>query len=344
LTGEALPPNLCNEWFAYYPNIPILNAYGPAECSDDATHYIIDKPFPPAVTTVPIGRPLPYVRLYVLDSHLQPVPIGVPGELYIGGIGVGRGYRNDPERTAQAFITDPFDAGPDARMYKTGDAVRYRSDGSLEFLGRLDYQVKLRGLRIELGEIETQLTQHPAVREAVVIVHEATTAAGASQHLVAYVVGVEPIDPELLRTYLGQKLPEYMIPTVFIELPALPLTPNGKLNRRALPTPDFGGDASQAVLPRTPTEETLATIWQHVLGLAQVGIHSNFFAIGGHSLLATQVVSRIRQCLQVELPLRRLFEAPTIAKLAEQIERFQVSQTLQQTRVDSMTLREEIEL
>ncbi|PON10843.1 hypothetical protein C2W62_47935, partial [Candidatus Entotheonella serta] len=172
LTGEALPPHLCQEWFNHYPNIPQMNAYGPTECSDDVTHHAIYEPLPSNVVTVPIGRAVANMRLYILNDQLQPTPIGVPGELYVGGIGVGRGYLNDPERTATAFMSDPFVPGPEARFYKTGNLVRYRSDGAIEFLGRLDHQIKIRGHRIELGEIETVLGKHPEVRQTLVIAHE----------------------------------------------------------------------------------------------------------------------------------------------------------------------------
>jgi iturin family lipopeptide synthetase A len=346
LTGEALPPALCNAWFARYPRIPILNAYGPAECSDDATHHVLTGPLPPDAMTVPIGRALPNVRLYVLDAQRQPLPVGVPGELCIGGIGVGRGYLNDPERTAAAFHPDPWAGQPGARLYRTGDMARWRADGTLEFLGRLDFQVKLRGLRIELGEIEAALDRHPAVEQSVVIVH---TDVRGEQQLVAHVAlhqshgdadGDDAASAEgrtaELAAHLGRLLPGYMVPSRFLLHEAMPLTPNGKIDRKRLPAPDSVPMPTQDshLPPTTPTETLLAGIWQEVLRLAQIGRHDHFFALGGHSLLATQVVSRLRRQLGIELPLRTVFAAPTLAGLAEQIDQRLLLQRVQQAPDD----------
>jgi amino acid adenylation domain-containing protein len=329
LTGEALPPALCSAWFARYPRIPVLNAYGPAECSDDATHHILTGPLPPQATTVPIGRALPNVRLYVLDRHLQPLPVGVAGELCIGGIGVGRGYLHDPERTRAAFHPDPWAGQPGARLYRTGDLARWRADGTLEFLGRMDFQVKLRGLRIELGEIEATLERHPAVQQSVVVVH---TDARGEPHLVAH-VGSDRDDAGLaaeLRAHLAQHLPAYMVPAWVLRHETLPLTPNGKIDRRRLPAPDTaaGGDATGFIAPVTATEVLLAEIWREVLRVEAVGRHDHFFALGGHSLLATQVVSRLRRQLGIELPLRGVFAAPTLDALAGQIDLLLAQQRL----------------
>jgi acyl carrier protein len=270
---------------------------------------------------VPIGRPIANTQVYLLDPHLQPVPIGVPGELYIGGHGVARGYLNRPELTAERFIVDPFRDEPQARLYKTGDLARYTSDGHIEFLGRLDHQVKLRGYRIELGEIEAVLTQHTAVRESVVLAREDVPGA---RGLVAYIIPRQAPPPTTreLRSFLQAKLPNYMVPSTFVMLAALPLTPNGKVDRRALPAPDQERPLLEEafVAPRTPVEEALAGIWADVLGLTQVGIHDHFLELGGHSLLATQIIARLREAFQVELPLRSLFEAPTVADQAEYIE------------------------
>ncbi len=314
LTGEALPPQLCRQWFDYYPTIPMVNAYGPTECSDDVTHHFIFQPPTTEVLNMPIGRPVANTRLYVLDAQLQPLPIGVTGELYVGGHGVGRGYLNNPQRTAEVFICDPFAQEPGLRLYRTGDRVRYLPDGTIEFLGRIDHQVKIRGFRIELGEIETVLTQCPQVKETAVLVWE-----DADQHkrLVAYVVhqGEQPTI-STLQGFLRQKLPESMIPAAFVFLEALPLTPNGKLDRRALPEPTLDLASQLAwTPPRTQKEEIIANVFASVLKQPQVGIHHNFFELGGHSLLATQVVSRLRQIFQREIPLRTLFEAPTVAEL-----------------------------
>jgi surfactin family lipopeptide synthetase A len=314
--GEALWGESLAFWRTHAPDTRLINEYGPTETVVGCCIYEV----PPEASIpgpVPIGRPIANTQLYILDPMLQPVPIGVPGELYIGGDGLARGYLNRPDLTAEKFIPNPFGSEPGARLYKTGDLARHRPDGNLEFLGRLDHQVKLRGFRIELGEIEAVLGGHPAVREAVVVVREDVP---GDVRLVAFVVSDrEPAPPSReLRAFLQAKLPDYMIPSVFIRLDALPLTPNGKVDRRALPAPDQARPAPEDafVAPRTPVEEELARIWAQVLGLERVGIHDNFFALGGHSLLATRVVSRLRDTFHTELPLRSLFEAPTVAGLA----------------------------
>ncbi|MBW4457214.1 MAG: amino acid adenylation domain-containing protein [Nostoc indistinguendum CM1-VF10] len=296
------------------------NHYGPSE-SHVITSFILTGS-PIGWPTLPsIGRPIANVQIYLLDSHLQPVPVGVPGELYIGGVGLARGYRNRPELTAEKFIAHPFSNESGARLYKTGDLARYLPDGNIEFLGRIDHQVKIRGFRIELGEIEAVLSQYPGVRETVVVVREDEP---GSKRLVAYVV----LNPEQaltitdLRRFLEEKLPQYMVPTAFVMLEALPLTPSGKVNRRALPVPDKAQLQPEGIFvaPQTPVEELLAGIWAEVLGVEKVGIHNNFFELGGHSLLATRVISQLREVFKVELPLRRLFETPTVAGLAKDIE------------------------
>jgi amino acid adenylation domain-containing protein len=324
-TGEALPPDLCRRWLARYSGAPMVNAYGPTECSDDVTHALLREPTSPGAARVPIGRPVANLRLHVLDVGGETAPIGVVGELCVGGVGVGRGYLNDPLRTAAVFVPNPSSASPGARLYRTGDLARWLVSGELDFLGRLDHQVKVRGFRIELGEIEAALLDHPNVREAVVLAPSSGRDA-SDRTLVAYLVTEgDPGDPETgdreLRDALRQRLPEYMLPSAFVRLPALPLTENGKLDRRALL--DLGGaepaPREAYVAPRTPIEEEVAAIWSTVLGRERVGVLDNFFEIGGHSLLVTQVVSRLRGGLGVELPLRALFEAPTVAGLAERI-------------------------
>ncbi len=312
---------------------------------------------------MPIGRPLPGRRIYVLDRYGQPVPAGVPGELYIGGLGLAKGYLNRPELTGERFVpaeklgvgswkSEAGQAAPpdsllltlySSRLYRTGDLVRFRRDGVVAFLGRVDDQVKVRGFRIELGEIEATLQQHPDVREAVVLAREDVP---GEKRLVAYVVAQESevgsresedggreadltpyslLIPEL-RTFLAERLPDYMIPAAFVFLDALPLTASGKVNRRALPAPDAAATLTSVyVPPRTPVEEELAAIWAQVLDFQPteerpgIGIHDNFFDLGGHSLLATQIIARVRAKYHVELPLRRLFETPTVAGLAELI-------------------------
>jgi len=292
--------------------------YGPTEATIWSTIYQVDN----TDGTVSIGRPIANTQIYLLDEHLQPVPVGVPGELYIGGAGLARGYLNRPELTAQKFIANPWSHEPNARLYKTGDLARYQSDGNIEYLGRIDHQVKMRGFRIELGEIEAVLSQHPVVQQNVVIVREDIP---GNQQLVAYLVPHKKQAPPTvseLRQFLNQQLPEYMVPNAFVQLEALPLTPNGKIDRRALPAPDTSRPFGEGgyVAPQTPVEEMLAGIWAQVLEVKQVSIHDNFFDLGGHSLLATQLISRLRDTFNVEFPLRGLFECPTVASLSERLE------------------------
>ena len=261
--------------------------------------------------------------MYILDGKLQPLPVGVPGELYIGGDGLARGYLNRPELTAEKFVADPFSGEAGARLYKTGDLARYRVDGSIEYLGRMDHQVKIRGFRIELGEIEAVLGQHPEIGEAAVVVREDTP---GDKTLVAYLVPKTKNEAKAtsseIRRFLQQKLPEYMIPSVFVTLDAMKHTSSGKVDRKALPAPDrLRPELGKGyVAPRTAVEESLAAIWADVLGLERVGVHDSFFELGGHSLKATQVISQVRRIFQVDLPLRRLFESPTIAGLAEHVQ------------------------
>ncbi|HSK75700.1 MAG TPA: non-ribosomal peptide synthase/polyketide synthase [Thermoanaerobaculia bacterium] len=313
-TGEALPPDLARHWREGFPDIPLLNAYGPTECSDDVTHARVgdvgaDEPH------VTIGRPVVNTRIHVLDRHLEPVPAGVAGELYVGGEGVGRGYVGRPDLTAERFVPDPF-GDPGSRLYRVGDLARFRADGRLDFLGRVDFQVKVRGFRIELGEVEAALARHPAVSEAVVMV------LGDGSGLAAYFVAQPDTAPEVaqLRSFLQESLPGYMVPSALVPLAELPRTPNGKVDRRALPAPETGA-AAGTVAPRTPAEELVAQIWEEVLGRERIGVEEDFFALGGHSLLATRVMSRLRRTLQADLPLRALFEAPTVAGLAAAAER-----------------------
>lgn len=317
-TGEAVTPELCRLWFSRYPSIPLMNAYGPAECSDDVAVHAVTGSLPEGATHVPLGRPIPHLRLYGLDENGEPAPVDVAGELYIGGVGVGRGYLNDPAKTAAAFVPDPFATEPGLRLYRSGDLVRFRSDGTLEFLGRRDHQVKVRGHRIELGEIEARLVQHPNVREVVVVAREDRP---GNKRLIAYVVGESSVrDAAAIRSFAAETLPDYMVPSVVMFLDAIPLTTNGKIDRKALPIPEDGELSPHDGPPPTAVEEILAGIWAEILGLKHVSVHDNFFELGGHSLLATQVVSRIRTSFQIELPLRSLFEAPTVEALSAVIE------------------------
>jgi amino acid adenylation domain-containing protein len=317
LAGEPVPRALAEALYAAGSG-EVYNLYGPSETTtySTAAYLAAGEPGVPG-----IGRPIANTRVYILDQELKPLPIGIPGELYIGGSGVARGYLGRPALTAERFGPDPFEpvagAGPGGRLYRTGDRARWRPDGTLEFLGRLDQQLKLRGFRIEPGEIEAVLGQHPAVRSAVVSARE--DAPGAVR-LVAYVVSEKtPTTGDELRSFLEQRLPGYMVPDAIMFLESLPLTPNGKLDRRALPAPDGIDDRQDYAAPRTPIEEVVAGIWAGVLRLERVGVRDNFFAIGGHSLLATQVVSRIRAEVGIELPLRALFEDPTVAGLATRV-------------------------
>lgn len=318
--GENLQAQSLTFWQEFAPETQLVNEYGPTETVVGCCIYQV-PPGSKEFNSVPIGRPIANTQIYLLDSALQPVVIGVVGELYIGGAGLARGYLHRPELTAQKFIPHPFSQEPGARLYKTGDLARFRPDGQLEFLGRVDDQVKIRGFRIELGEIEKVLAQHPALRETVAMVREDVP---GDQRLVAYVVPTIDVTPHAgdLQNYLHSRLPEYMVPSMFVILNALPLTINGKVDKRSLPAPAQAQLAINAtmVTPRTPTEEILAGIWSQVLGNQQISIHDNFFELGGHSLLATQVMSRLHKAFQIDIPLRYLFESPTIAGLAEHIE------------------------
>jgi amino acid adenylation domain-containing protein len=315
--GEAVPLKLQERFFALM-TAGLQNLYGPTETSIDASSWCCERDS--QLDFVPIGRPLGNIQIYLLDSYLKPVPTYAPGELFIGGVGLARGYHQRPELTAERFVPHPFSTRPGARLYRTGDLARYLPDGTIQFLGRIDHQVKVRGFRIELGEIETALTQHPGVREVVVVAREDRP---GDKNLVAYVVAsgdARPASVEL-RDFLKQHLPEYMVPANFVLLDTMPLTPNGKLDRAALPSPASINDQKKDfIAPRTAIEEQLARLWSELLNVERVSIDDNFFELGGHSLLATQLVSRLRESLQVELPLRSLFETPTIVSLAESIE------------------------
>jgi hypothetical protein len=292
----------------------VWNLYGPSEDTTYSTFALVPRQ---SNSTVLIGRPIACTRAFVLDAGLRPVPIGVTGELYLGGGGLARGYLGRPQLTAEKFIPDPFSTEAGARLYRTGDLVRYLPDGNLEYLGRLDHQVKIRGFRIELGEIETTLGQHPAVRDAVVLAREDTP---GDQRIVAYLVlqAEQAVGVDDLRRLLREKLPSFMLPSAFVILDALPLTPNGKVDRKALPPPEQTRPEldESFIAPRNPAEEAIAGIWAEVLQIEKVGVYDNFFSLGGHSLLATQVVNRVRDALRVDVPLRIFFEAPTVADFA----------------------------
>jgi amino acid adenylation domain-containing protein len=334
-TGEALPRDLADQLLPR--GAELWNLYGPTETTIWATGCQVET----GVSSINIGTPIANTKAYILDAHLQPLPIGVPGELHIGGTGLARGYLNRSELTVEKFIPDPFSADPGARLYKTGDLARFLPNGQIECIGRIDYQVKVRGFRIELGEIESVLLQHSAVKEAIAIVREDTP---GEKVLVGYFVPQAETDgmsviPEL-RRFLKAQLPEYMVPTIFMALEVMPLTPNGKVDRKALPQPDAYRPelAANYAAPRTALEIQIAQIWAQVLRLERVGVDDNFFELGGYSLLATQIITRLRQAIGIELPLRTFFEASTIAGLADRVETLrwatQSGQTLQSSNGD----------
>ncbi|MCE6976977.1 amino acid adenylation domain-containing protein [Pseudomonas frederiksbergensis] len=312
-TGEALPPTVARDWFARFPDIALMNAYGPAECADDVAFQPIFEAPDANVSHMPIGQPTANNRLYVLDESLRPVPVGVAGEICVGGVGVGRGYLHDPQRTADAFIDHPQFEG---RLYRTGDLGRWRADGVIEYLGRRDQQVKLRGHRIELTEIEHRLAQHPNVREAAVLLRENSV---GEAWLVAYwSAHDDTLGSDGLNEHLRAQLPPYMVPAAFVCLERLPLNNNGKVDRKALAAQELNwqADTQESIAPRNELETAVAKIWADVLGRDNVGVEDNFFTLGGHSLLATQIVARLRTHFKLDLPLRVLFEQPTVALLA----------------------------
>jgi acyl carrier protein len=265
----------------------------------------------------PVGRPVANTWIYLLDARLEPVAIGVSGELYAGGACLPRGYLGSPAQTAQKLVPDPWSGRPGERLYRTGDLARYLADGRIEYFGRIDSQVKIRGFRVELGEVETVVKQHLEVRDAAVLAHPGP---GGAPRLVAYVVtrNGHELTAEL-RAFLKQKLPEHMVPAVFVPMRSLPLNANGKLDREALPVPGAAAGDAEFVAPSGPVEEVLAQIWERTLGLPRVGARDNFFDLGGHSLLITQVATRVRRNFAVELPLRAFFDAPTVAELARAV-------------------------
>ncbi|WP_122775435.1 amino acid adenylation domain-containing protein, partial [Burkholderia pseudomallei] len=343
--GEALEPRTLASWYARHgERTQLVNMYGITETTVHVTYYALRAEDAMRLGASPIGVRIPDLQLYVLDDRREPVPMGVTGELYVGGAGVARGYLNRPELTRERFIDDPFVAG--GRLYKTGDLARWRTDGSLEYLGRNDFQVKIRGFRIELGEIEAQLAKVTGVREVVVLardsaseVHDSATehatpnalspspetstatatATATEKRLVAYYTG--DADVVALRAQAAQHLPSYMVPSAYVRLDAWPLTPNGKLDRRALPAPaDDAYARAEYEAPRGAKEEALAAIWRELLHVERVSRHDNFFELGGHSLLAVQLVSRLRQALSVEVALGTVFDAPVLSALASRLD------------------------
>jgi amino acid adenylation domain-containing protein len=336
--GEALPGHLANQLLERCDSL--WNMYGPTETTIWSAASRVET----VNGIVPVNYPIANTQLYILDKHNQLVPVGVAGELCIGGEGLARGYFHRPDLTAEKFIPNPF-SNKSTRLYKTGDLVRYLPSGGIEYIRRVDHQIKLRGFRIELGEIEALISQYPGVQETVVIVSEDSA---NSQRIVAYVVpqkGQKLVIPKL-RSFLESMLPNYMMPAAFVTLEALPLTPNGKVNRKGLPAPELTQVSSLNIIPPfTPIENLLAGIWAEVLGIDKVGIYNNFFELGGHSLIATRVISQIRQVFQVELPLRYLFEKPTIAGLAKEIEKeIKVDSAVEGTNIERITRSQQLPL
>jgi amino acid adenylation domain-containing protein/thioester reductase-like protein len=321
VTGEAVPPALCRRWRREYSHIALLNAYGPTECSDDVTHYPIPQTQDSGALYTPIGQPVSNMHLYVLNEMLSPVPVGVRGEIYIGGVGVGRGYLNQATTTAERFIPDAYSSEPGSRMYKSGDLGSWRKDGNLEFIGRSDGQVKIRGFRIELGEIESRLAHHPGVRAAVVLAREDKP---GEKQLVAYYTSNHDTDDgpetEQLRAHLASSLPAYMVPAAYVRLTKLPVTANGKIDLKALPAPEFKPKEWRA--PRTPHEQALCSLVGEVLGVAGVGLDDNFFDLGGDSIMSTRLAHRARS-LGLRLAPRDVFMYRTLEELAAALEKHQ---------------------
>jgi acyl-coenzyme A synthetase/AMP-(fatty) acid ligase/aryl carrier-like protein len=328
--GEALEVATLKSWYQDRRNqrTRLINMYGITETTVHVTYRRLEPPDSERPGNSPIGRRIPDLKVYLLDNHGQPVPIGVSAEMYVGGAGVARGYLNRPELTAERFVADPLAGHPGARMYKTGDMARFLLNGEMEFLGRNDSQVKVRGFRIELGEIEARLLHYPAIREAVVVARESDQ---GDKRLVAYYTALPAADiettvsAEVLHAHLSATLPEHMVPSAYVMLEALPLTTNGKLDRRALPSP--GGEAYATRKYQAPVgeiETTLARIWAELLQLERVGRHDHFFALGGHSLLAVRLIERMR-AEGLHTDVRTLFATPTLNEFAAATEDMEVS-------------------
>jgi thioesterase domain-containing protein/acyl carrier protein len=315
--GEALSKNHIERALRHLPDTQLINGYGPTESTTFACCYLIPKMMGNQTNSIPIGRAISNTTIYILDKYCKLVPIGVAGELYIGGDGLARGYLNSPELTTEKFIANPFSNNSQSKLYKTGDLARYLDDGNIEFMGRIDQQVKIRGFRVELGEIESVLEQHPKIREVVVSVYEPIL---GDKRLAAYLVPEKDSIPSIseLLDFLKEAMPNYMLPSAFIFLEALPLTPNGKLDRKTLPEPEQTRYDLDAELnaPRNPNEIQLANIWEQLLGIDRIGIEDNFFDLGGHSLLAVKMISDINKLFNSNLPLGAIYQSPTIKKLA----------------------------
>ncbi|MCG8538143.1 MAG: amino acid adenylation domain-containing protein, partial [Pseudomonadales bacterium] len=326
-TGEAVSVDLVNEWLALYPDIPVVNAYGPTEAADDVIQCAISKPLPANQRSVPIGKPLPNLSVYILDDQRRLLPAGVAGEICIGGIGVGEGYWNNPEKTASAFVANPFKSGE--VIYRTGDLGRWLADGSVEYLDRVDNQVKVRGFRIELGEVESALSSLPGVRENVVIVRDDLPGGTA---LAAYVVATEQVsslDATTLRAQMRESVPDFMVPAFITVMDQLPLTPAGKIDRKALPRPEsiqLGG--GEYIEPRNNIERDIASIWESLMPLERISVRDNFFEIGGHSLIGVRIIARINKAFNTQLQVAALLKAQTIENLAKMVEQGETSDSV----------------
>jgi amino acid adenylation domain-containing protein len=309
-SGEALTMDLQKRFFSRL-QVPLHNVYGPAESADVVAAWTCTNDYDDG--NVPIGKPISNIQIYILDKYLNPVPIGIPGELAVSGAGLGRGYHNNPKLTGEKFIPNPW-GGPGARMYKTGDLARFRPDGNIEYMGRVDFQVKIRGFRIELGEIEKILAGFDGIKESVIIAWEKTP---GDKHLVAYVVAEKgaALASDEIQAYLGKSLPEYMVPRIYVFLSELPLSPNGKVDRKALPAPTLT-QKENIVAPRTPVETTIVKIWEEVLGISPIGIYDDFFDLGGHSLLATTLSTQLNKAFQKNISLQQIFRCSTVVQLA----------------------------
>jgi acyl-coenzyme A synthetase/AMP-(fatty) acid ligase/acyl carrier protein len=309
---------LVNAWLALYPSTKVANAYGPTEAADDVAQWIIEQPLADDQGMVPIGKPLPNLSLYIVDDHLQLVPAGVPGEICVAGIGVGNGYWSDEEKTRLHFVPNPFPDAPGKVLYRTGDRGRWLPDGTIEFLGRIDHQVKIRGFRVELEEVDAALRRIPDVNEAAAVVRSDQR---GDSHLIAYLASDRgaSLDSDCIRQRANELLPTHMVPSLFVLVEALPRTASGKVDRNALPDVSAFEPEGTYVEPRNPLENELAAIWARALEVERVGIRDNFFDLGGHSLLAAQIVARVQETFGVKLPLRRFFEAPTVAAAARMI-------------------------
>jgi amino acid adenylation domain-containing protein len=340
LGGESSGWSLIERLRSLAPHCSIFNHYGPTESTVGVLTCEVEDRLSDESATVPCGRPIGNIKIYLLDQYFEPAPVGMPGEVHIGGLGLARGYFNRPELAAEKFIPNPFSREPGSRLYRTGDLARYGPSGNIEFLGRVDDQVKIHGFRIELGDVKAVLDQHPSIRESLVTTYEASGAKAVAAYIVFDGGNVTVAG---LRDYMKKRLPEYMIPSAFVTLDSLPRLPNGKINRKALPAPDKTALEARAVYepPASLVEKEIAGIWTRLLGVERIGARDSFFDLGGHSLLATQMVARIYDAFQVSIPLRSIFEKPTIVELALVIEEELIREIAERTEEEAANLLKE---